>query len=349
MADCVGMTKSDIGGVIGPETRAAHRDSLTQTFAARQIEHVAHDHIFVGIMRAHPIRGMNRFVVETFEIDRVRAIDRDFACIDIAANGTDESEVFVLVIPAERRGKQNQREPAAVAESEHLKLPAQIRRPPFDIAFIHFQRSGAGILVAVHLNRKPEACATFHLQRCVSPCMSKHTLTGKIKRHRGFRSKILGNRRDVLVYLPRGYRRFSRRRYPVLYLQDGQNVFDAATSFASVEWGVDETAEQLIQKELIEPLIIVAIANTGKDRIHEYAPSPSAIFELELEETRSRGLGRDYGRVLIEELKPYIDKKYRTQREAEFTGLGGSSSGGYVTMAPGCRVAGGRATLVVRA
>src|SRR5438309_9358183 len=286
-------------------------------------------------MRAHPIRGMNRFVVETFEIDCVRAIDRDFACIDIAANGTDESEVFVLVIPAERRGKQNQREPAAVAESEHLKLPAQIRRPPFDIASIHFQRSGAGILVAVHLNRKPEACATFHLQRCVSPCMSKHTLTGKIKRHRGFRSKILGNRRDVLVYLPRGYRRFSRRRYPVLYLQDGQNVFDAATSFASVEWGVDETAEQLIQKELIEPLIIVAIANTGKDRIHEYAPSPSAIFELELEETCSRGLGRDYGRFLIEELKPYIDKKYRTQREAEFTGLGGSSMGGLVTMALG--------------
>ena len=165
--------------------------------------------------------------------------------------------------------------------------------------------------------------------------MSKHTLTGKIKRHRGFRSKILGNRRDVLVYLPRGYRRFSRRRYPVLYLQDGQNVFDAATSFASVEWGVDETAEQLIQKELIEPLIIVAIANTGKDRIHEYAPSPSTIFELELEETCSRGLGRDYGRFLIEELKPYIDKKYRTQREAEFTGLGGSSMGGLVTMALG--------------
>jgi predicted alpha/beta superfamily hydrolase len=165
--------------------------------------------------------------------------------------------------------------------------------------------------------------------------MAKHTLTGKIKRHRGFRSKIFGNRRDVLVYLPRGYRRFARHRYPVLYLQDGQNVFDAATSFAGVEWGVDETAERLIQRKLIEPLIIVAIANTGKDRIHEYAPSPGIIFESELEETRSRGLGRDYGRFLIEELKPYIDKKYRTQREAEFTGLGGSSMGGLLTMALG--------------
>ncbi len=97
--------------------------------------------------------------------------------------------------------------------------------------------------------------------------MAKHTLTGIIKRHRSFRSKIFGNRRDVLVYLPRGYSHFSRKRHPVLYLQDGQNVFDAATSFAGVEWGVDETAQRLIRQNLIEPLIIVAIANTGEDRI----------------------------------------------------------------------------------
>src|SRR5712671_4900435 len=102
--------------------------------------------------------------------------------------------------------------------------------------------------------------------------MPKHTLTGNIKRHRAFPSKILGNRRDVLVYLPRGYRHFSRRRYPVLYLQDGQNVFDAATSFAGVEWGMDETAERLIRANLIEPLIIVAVANVGEDRVDEYAP-----------------------------------------------------------------------------
>src|SRR5438874_9862806 len=105
-------------------------------------------------MRPHSIRWMNRFVVETFEIDRVRAIDRDFSCIDIAANGTDESEVFVLIITAERRGKQNQREAAAVTESEHFKLADQIRRPPFDIVFIYFQPSGARILVAVNLHRK---------------------------------------------------------------------------------------------------------------------------------------------------------------------------------------------------
>ena len=165
--------------------------------------------------------------------------------------------------------------------------------------------------------------------------MAKHTLTGNIKRHRGFPSKVLGNRRDVLVYLPPGYRRFSRRRYSVLYLHDGQNVFDAATSFSGIEWGVDETAERLIRKKLIEPLIIVAIANTGEDRIHEYAPTGGVIDAKAKRRKRSRGLARLYGQFLIEELKPYIDKKYRTKREAEFTGLGGSSLGALVTLAIG--------------
>src|SRR6266550_8256995 len=162
--------------------------------------------------------------------------------------------------------------------------------------------------------------------------MPKHTLTGNIKRHRAFQSRILGNRRDVLVYLPPGYRRFSLRRYPVLYLHDGQNVFDAATSFAGVEWGVDETAQRLIRRKLIEPLIIVAVANTGPDRIHEYAPTRCIIDSKAKRKKRSRGLARKYGKFLIQELKPFIDSKYRTKPEAEFTGLGGSSLGGLLVM-----------------
>ena len=163
--------------------------------------------------------------------------------------------------------------------------------------------------------------------------MPPTTLTGNIQRHRAFPSIILRNRRDVLVYLPPGYRRFSTRRYPVLYLHDGQNVFDASTAFAGVEWGVDETAQQLIRKKLIEPLIVVAIANTGEDRIHEYAPTPARIDPPKRK--RSKGLLRNYGRFLIEELKPFIDRKYQTKREAEFTGLGGSSLGGLATLALG--------------
>ncbi len=165
--------------------------------------------------------------------------------------------------------------------------------------------------------------------------MRKHTLTGNIKRHRAFPSKVLGNRRDVLVYLPSGYRRFSGKNYPVLYLHDGQNVFDAATAFAGVEWGVDETAERLIQKKLIEPLIIVAVANTGEERIHEYAPTRGVIDARAKRKKRSRGLARLYGHFLMNELKPFIDRKYRTKREAAFTGLGGSSLGGLATLAIG--------------
>jgi predicted alpha/beta superfamily hydrolase len=163
--------------------------------------------------------------------------------------------------------------------------------------------------------------------------MPPHTLTGNIQEHRGFKSKILGNRRDILVYLPPGYRRLTGRRYPVLYLHDGQNVFDAATAFGGAEWGVDETAQQLIKNKLIEPLIIVAVANLGEERIHEYAPTPARIDPPKRK--RSKGLLRSYGRFLIEELKPFIDRKYRTRREAEFTGLGGSSLGGLATMALG--------------
>jgi predicted alpha/beta superfamily hydrolase len=165
--------------------------------------------------------------------------------------------------------------------------------------------------------------------------MPKHTLTGNIKRHRAFPSKILGNRRDVLVYLPRGYRRLSRRRYPVLYLHDGQNVFDAATSFAGVEWGMDETAGRLIKENLIEPLIIVAVANMGEERVDEYTPTRGVIDAKAKRKKRSKGLARKYGHFLMEELKPYIDRKYRTNPGAEFTGLGGSSLGGLATLAIG--------------
>ena len=165
--------------------------------------------------------------------------------------------------------------------------------------------------------------------------MPPHSLTGNIQQHRAFPSKILRNRRDILVYLPPGYRRFTGKRYPVLYMHDGQNLFDAATAFAGVEWGMDETAQRLIRQKLIEPLIIVAVANMGEDRIHEYAPTRGVYAQTGERKKRSRGLARQYGDFLIRELKPFIDRKYRTKREAEFTGLGGSSLGGLVTLAIG--------------
>lgn len=161
---------------------------------------------------------------------------------------------------------------------------------------------------------------------------ARHTLTGNIRRHEGFHSETLGNEREILVYLPPGYRRAGARRYPVLYLQDGQNVFDAVTAFGGVEWMVDETAQQLIKQRLVEPLIIVAIANAGDERIHEYTPTNGRVNPAGKSCARSRGRLRMYGRFLVEELKPSIDQSYRTQAEKEFTGIGGSSLGGLASL-----------------
>jgi predicted alpha/beta superfamily hydrolase len=116
-------------------------------------------------------------------------------------------------------------------------------------------------------------------------------------------------------------------------LHDGQNVFDAETSYSGVEWGADETSQRLTTAKLMEPTIIVAVANTGEERIHEYTPTAAHIDELK--KKRSKGSLKSYGRFLIEELKPFIDQTYRTKGDAEFTGLGGSSLGGLATLALG--------------
>src|SRR5438477_10739802 len=86
---------------------------------------------------------------------------------------------------------------------------------------------------------------------------------GRLRLHARFPSRYLSTPRDLIVYLPPGYEEHAERRYPVLYLQDGQNLFDAATAFAGQEWRADESADRLTEEGIIEPLIIVGIYNTG--------------------------------------------------------------------------------------
>ncbi len=154
----------------------------------------------------------------------------------------------------------------------------------------------------------------------------QHTRTGKFHQHRNFHSRFLLNDRDILVYVPPTYHRTKQKHYPVFYLHDGQNLFDGATSFIyGKEWQVDETAQRLIRARAVEPLIIVGIYNTGIQRIDEYTPT--------YDRNRKMGGRADlYGQFLIEELKPFIDRHYRTLPEASNTGLGGSSLGGLVTL-----------------
>jgi predicted alpha/beta superfamily hydrolase len=153
-----------------------------------------------------------------------------------------------------------------------------------------------------------------------------HTLTGEIRMHKNFHSRFLSADRDLIVWLPPGYDKEKRKRYPVLYLHDGQNLFDGATSYIpGQEWRVDETAQMLVANGELKPLIIVGIYNAGNDRIDEYTPTPDA-------QVKQGGKADLYGRMLIEELKPFIDSQYRTQHGPEATGLGGSSLGGLVSL-----------------
>ena len=145
---------------------------------------------------------------------------------------------------------------------------------------------------------------------------------------RNFHSRFLPDDRDISIYLPVLYRSESRRRFPVFYLHDGQNLFDGRTSYVvNRTWRAHTTADALTRDGLIEPVILVGIANTGVRRMDEYTPTRDAV--------RGGGEGGRYGRLLAEDLKPFIDARFRTLPEPENTALGGSSLGGLITLALG--------------
>ncbi len=145
-------------------------------------------------------------------------------------------------------------------------------------------------------------------------------VSGNIRIVSGVQSPELGNTRDVHVYLPPSYA-LSGRHYPVLYMHDGQNLFDATLSFAG-EWQVDDTLERIADEGF--ELIVVAVPNMGPDRMAEYTP-----FE---DGSRGGGRGDAYLDFLVNTLKPAIDARFRTRRERTQTGIMGSSLGGLISL-----------------
>jgi enterochelin esterase-like enzyme len=146
----------------------------------------------------------------------------------------------------------------------------------------------------------------------------------QLRKHEQFRSRFLRNQRDLIVYTPPGYQQQPWRHFPVLYLHDGQNLFDGATSFIpGQDWHVGQTADLAISNGEVEPLIIVGMYNT-KARVREY--TPTWVPRL------GGGRADRYGRFLIEEVKPFIERQYRTLPGPQHTGLGGSSLGGLVSL-----------------
>ncbi len=138
--------------------------------------------------------------------------------------------------------------------------------------------------------------------------------------------------REVQVWLPPSYASSAPRRYPVLYLHDGQNVFDAEASGA--EWQADETAQRLALAGAIDEPIIVAVAH-GADRGLDYTPSRVLLPAERTGTGRAQWMGGGvaaYGQFLAEELKPLIDARYRTKTAKADTAVGGSSFGGLASL-----------------
>jgi len=127
-------------------------------------------------------------------------------------------------------------------------------------------------------------------------------ITGTVKYHKNFPGEGI-KPRDIIVWLPPGYDSTLNTSYPVLYMHDGQNIVDPTTSTFQVDWQIDEAADSLIREELIEPIIIVGIYNTT-DRDDEYSDAK---------------LGISYMRFIVDSLKPFIDRNYRTHPDRNNT------------------------------
>ncbi len=143
----------------------------------------------------------------------------------------------------------------------------------------------------------------------------KNKISGDVEYHHSFYSANLQNERDIIIWLPPSYNNELEKKYPVLYMHDGQNIMDPKTSFSKTDWRVDETVTRLIKKNQLQEIIIVGINNTN-DRLEEYSDSEK---------------GNNYIKFITDELKPFIDKTYRTLPDKENTAVMGSSMGGLIS------------------
>jgi len=157
------------------------------------------------------------------------------------------------------------------------------------------------------------------------------SLQGKLHKRADFASRILAGHRELVVYLPPGYDEHPQQHYPVMYFHDAQNVFEAHTAFVPGNyWEIGESAGALIQAERLQPIILVGIPHGGDRRVDEFTPSRNP-------QNNYGGQAALYGRMLVEEVLPFIEHQYRVLPGANNTGLGGSSLGGLVTMYLGIR------------
>lgn len=143
----------------------------------------------------------------------------------------------------------------------------------------------------------------------------KVEITGNVELIKNFSSSNGIQSRDIIVWLPPSYKKNKEETYPVLYMHDGQNLFDPKTAYIGIDWRVDETVTKLIKAEKINEIIIVGIYNSP-DRVDEYSNTDR---------------GKLYSRFIIDDLKTYIDKNFRTKADRKNTAIMGSSMGGLIS------------------
>lgn len=171
-------------------------------------------------------------------------------------------------------------------------------------------------LLIVQAQSKPEAYCTPSVQ-------------GDLRLHE-LTSKVFNNTRTIRVLLPPGYDspENGQRRYPVLYMLDGQNLFDVCTGYGHQEWRVDETLKKLYASNSLPEMIVVGVDNGREKRWFEYLPYKDFVGNAQMDEPG----GKQFPSFLTNEVMPFIDGQYRTLQGHDNTGIGGSSYGGVAAL-----------------
>lgn len=209
-----------------------------------------------------------------------------------------------------------------------LQIPNQTEKIEFKIAkgswdFTESDENGNELANRVLENPSQVQTIDLEIKSWSKPQEMKHSTTSNVRiLSENFKIPQLKTTRKIWIYLPPDYET-SKKKYPVIYMHDGQNLFDDFTSFSG-EWSVDETLNQIF-KETGKSAIVIGIDNGGEKRLAEYSPWNNMKY-------KTTGEGDLYVEFLAKTLKPYIDKTYRTEKQASKTMIIGSSMGGLISM-----------------
>lgn len=252
-----------------------------------------------------------------------------FKITQIPKNTSQDSRLFLVSNLNNWNPSDNQYEFKKNADNLYtLTIPAPSQKIEYKITMgswdnAETDKNGNSIDNRIIENPEKEQTVEIQIQGWSSPKEKKHTATSNVKiLSENFNIPQLKTTRKVWIYLPPDYKT-SKKNYPVIYMHDGQNLFDEFTSFSG-EWSVDETLNEIF-KETGQSAIVIGIDNGGDKRLAEYSPWNNAKY-------KTTGEGDLYVDFLVKTLKPYIDKTYRTEKQPSKTLVIGSSMGGLISL-----------------